>query len=122
MRPAPCSQVSLPSDLSRAQGTEAVRRDPPVTELKISIKHFPSENTKLAEMEFYLLEDLDFHLTVFHPYRSLAVLCGRTRADTGKFLPEDSLLEGEREEDVKTGRGTGAGALEVDKEIFEHAW
>ena len=29
-------------------------------------------------MEFYLLEDLDFHLTVFHPYHDLADLCGST--------------------------------------------
>lgn len=91
-------------------------------DLKIQIKHFPMDNTKLAEMEFYLLEDLDFHLTVFHPYRSLAVLCGKTRADTGSFAPDDSLLDGERAEDVKTGRGTGSGAMEVDKEIFEQAW
>ena len=38
---------------------------------------FPSDNTKLAEMEFYLIEELDFHLIVFHPYRSLVQLCGR---------------------------------------------
>jgi cyclin C len=28
---------------------------------------FPGETNKLGEMEFYLMEDLDFHLTIFHP-------------------------------------------------------
>jgi cyclin C len=30
---------------------------------------FPNDATVLAEMEFYLIEDLDFHLMVWHPYR-----------------------------------------------------
>lgn len=90
-------------------------------ELKIPLKHFPSEATKLAEMEFYLLEDLDFHLIVFHPYRALASLCGKDPADTGTFasvLPE----LGENEEDARLGRGTGKGALVFDKDIFDNAW
>jgi cyclin C len=88
-------------------------------ELKIPIKHFPADNTKLAEMEFYLLEDLDFHLHVFHPYRSLTALCGREPMDTGWFPAPG---EEELEEDVKLGRGTGKGAVRFDKEIFETAW
>lgn len=36
-------------------------------------------------MEFYLLEDLDFHLIVFHPYRSLLAICGREASDAGTF-------------------------------------
>jgi cyclin C len=46
---------------------------------------FPNETHKLGEMEFYLLEDLDFHLTVFHPYRSILHMTGREPADGGKF-------------------------------------
>lgn len=38
---------------------------------------FVSDNHRLAEMEFYLLEELDFHLIVFHPYRALIQLTGR---------------------------------------------
>ncbi|GAA5861895.1 hypothetical protein JCM8547_008588 [Rhodosporidiobolus lusitaniae] len=38
---------------------------------------FSSDNHRLAEMEFYLLEELDFHLVVYHPYRVLVQLCGR---------------------------------------------
>lgn len=38
---------------------------------------FPSDTTKLCEMEFYLIEDLECHLIVFHPYRSLVQITGR---------------------------------------------
>lgn len=72
-------------------------------------------------MEFYLLEDLDFHLTVFHPYRSLAALCGKSKADTGTF-PTNDPVDGETEEDVQLGRGTGRGAFVVDNDIFNEAW
>ncbi|KAI0829224.1 cyclin-like protein [Trametes gibbosa] len=41
------------------------------------IKTFPSDNSKLAEMEFYLVDELDCDLTVFHPYRALMSLCGQ---------------------------------------------
>ncbi|KAH9853333.1 cyclin-like protein [Lenzites betulinus] len=41
------------------------------------IKTFPSDNSKLAEMEFYLVDELDCDLTVFHPYRTLMSLCGK---------------------------------------------
>lgn len=38
--------------------------------------HFNMSNdvATLAEMEFYLLEDLQFHLVVYHPYRSLITI------------------------------------------------
>ena len=49
------------------------------------IKMFPAETHKVGEMEFYLLEDLDFHLIVFHPYRSLLHITGREPADSGRF-------------------------------------
>ncbi|WRT63298.1 uncharacterized protein IL334_000203 [Kwoniella shivajii] len=49
------------------------------------IKIFPAEANKLGEMEFYLLEDLDFHLVIFHPYRALLHITGREPADAGKF-------------------------------------
>lgn len=52
---------------------------------EFQIKMFPPETTKLGEMEFYLLEDLDFHLVVFHPYRALLHICGREMADGGRF-------------------------------------
>jgi len=57
------------------------------------IKTFPSDYTKLAEMEFYLLSDLDFHLIVYHPYRTLSALCGREPMDPGTF-DDDELPQG----------------------------
>lgn len=37
---------------------------------------FTNDIASLAEMEFYLLEDLQFHLIVYHPYRSLITIAG----------------------------------------------
>lgn len=67
-----------------------------------NIKMFPGETNKLGEMEFYLLEDLDFHLVVFHPYRSLLHMTGREPADSGRFsktrVDEDNeMRKGENE-------------------------
>ncbi|WVQ64394.1 uncharacterized protein L199_002560 [Kwoniella botswanensis] len=62
-----------------------------------NIKMFPAESNKLGEMEFYLLEDLDFHLVIFHPYRALLHITGREPADSGKFpmsrVEEDQMLK-----------------------------
>ncbi|CAG8579657.1 2670_t:CDS:2, partial [Paraglomus occultum] len=35
---------------------------------------FAYDNQKVAEMEFYLLEELEFNLIVYHPYRTLKTL------------------------------------------------
>ena len=73
-------------------------------------------------MEFYLLEDLDFHLIIFHPYRSLLAACGREPSDPGKFeksrIEEDAEIrkteleaKKKRDEEIrKAGPGGGAGA------------
>lgn len=36
---------------------------------------FPYDSSKVAEFEFYLLEELEFYLIVWHPYRSLTQIC-----------------------------------------------
>ncbi|KAG8931243.1 RNA polymerase II holoenzyme cyclin-like subunit [Tulasnella sp. 419] len=82
------------------------------------IKTFPTDNSKLAEMEFYLLEDLEFHLVVFHPYRSLAALCGRlgvldTVAEAGEVGAEP---------DEERFWGTGEGKLNLDDGCVQMAW
>ena len=68
---------------------------------------FPGETNKLGEMEFYLMEDLDFHLTIFHPYRSLLHMLGREPADPGKFpqsrVDEDAEIK-KKEAEVKKKR------------------
>ncbi|GAA5944502.1 uncharacterized protein JCM15063_006383 [Sporobolomyces koalae] len=48
-------------------------------EMGITASAFTWDNNRLAEMEFYLIEELDFHLIVYHPYRALLQLCGRDR-------------------------------------------
>lgn len=35
---------------------------------------FPSDNSSLAEMEFYLLEEMEFDLVIHHSYRSLVAI------------------------------------------------
>ena len=46
------------------------------------VKNFPSDNSKLAEMEFYLVSDLGCDLVVFHPYRTLPSLYAGERQRT----------------------------------------
>jgi cyclin C len=54
-----------------------------------SVKNFPTDNSKLAEMEFYLVDDLECDLTVFHPYRTLLTLCKKE----SEFDPSATLVE-----------------------------
>lgn len=67
------------------------------------IRSIPSDHTKLGEMEFYLLEDLEFNLTVFHPYQDLADLCttqdgddasnSRELSGRGKLVLEEGAMQ-----------------------------
>ncbi|GAA5982966.1 hypothetical protein JCM5350_003522 [Sporobolomyces pararoseus] len=68
---------------------------------------FVADNNRLAEMEFYLIEELDFHLIVFHPYRALMQLCGRDGGDQAG---------GEE------GRESRRKMLEMDDHSFQMAW
>ncbi|KAJ8506883.1 hypothetical protein ONZ45_g10650 [Pleurotus djamor] len=61
-------------------------------------KTFPSDNSKLAEMEFYLVDDLECDLVVFHPYRTLLTLCKKEG---------DSSQEEEEGEAGELGAGIG---------------
>lgn len=73
----------------------------------MGLNSFTADNTKLAEMEFYLIEELDFHLIVFHPYRSLVQLCGR---DGGLSAGGDF------------GRLGRSAMLEMDDSALQMAW
>ncbi|RKO85283.1 cyclin-like protein, partial [Blyttiomyces helicus] len=42
-----------------------------VTEMKHILGRFHYDIATIAEFEFYLLEDLDFHMILYHPYRPL---------------------------------------------------
>lgn len=68
------------------------------------------DNVQLAEMEFYLIEELDFHLIIFHPYRSLVQLCGRDGAST--------LSEGDENEE----RSRRESMLDIDDAALQMAW
>ncbi|RDX43044.1 cyclin-like protein, partial [Lentinus brumalis] len=84
------------------------------------IKSFPSDNSKLAEMEFYLVDELECDLTVFHPYRTLMTLCGK---EGGGSLP--AAEAGEADADDTDGPrywGTGEGKLELQEGALQMAW
>ncbi|KAG9101818.1 RNA polymerase II holoenzyme cyclin-like subunit, partial [Ceratobasidium sp. 370] len=88
------------------------------------MKSFPSDHSKLAEMEFYLLEDLDFDLIVFHPYRSLHALFARYEAvqeseagEVGSGATASFYNDGERY------WGTGEGRMEdIEDGAMSMAW
>lgn len=71
----------------------------------MGLTSFTSDNHRLAEMEFYLLEELDFHLIVYHPYRALVQLSGRE----GGAVTENSIEQ-------------KAMMLEMDDTSLQMAW
>nr|VWP00568.1 N/A [Ganoderma boninense] len=83
------------------------------------IKSFPSDNSKLAEMEFYLVDELECDLTIFHPYRTLMTLCGK---EGGAAIPEAEAGEADAD-DVDGLRywGTGEGKLELQEGALQMA-
>lgn len=98
-----------------------------------NIKNFPSDNAKLAEMEFYLVGDLECDLVVFHPYRTLLALVCKKEANAGNRNDSSALMdaeEGEADEmgigiGAEEGRrywGTGQGKLELSTGALQTAW
>ncbi|OSD01686.1 cyclin-like protein [Trametes coccinea BRFM310] len=79
------------------------------------IKTFPTDNSKLAEMEFYLVDELDCDLTVFHPYRTLMTLVGK-----GTSAASDTEV-GEAEDGPRYW-GTGEGKLELSEQAIQTSW
>jgi len=57
---------------------------------EFGIKNFSSDNARLAEMEFYLVDDLECDLTVFHPYRALMQLVCKEGTVTSSIVDEDT--------------------------------
>ena len=74
-------------------------------------------------MEFYLVDDLECDLVVFHPYRTLLSLCKKE----GNSHSSNSE-EGETEDPgigIEDGRrywGTGDGQLELTPAALQTAW
>ncbi|KDQ65171.1 hypothetical protein JAAARDRAFT_117818 [Jaapia argillacea MUCL 33604] len=90
------------------------------------IKTFPSDTSKLAEMEFYLVDDLECDLTIFHPYRTLMTLCYKEGSNVGAGGGADGNIEaGELGAGIDDGQrywGTGEGRLELHEGALQMAW
>ncbi|KAF5337130.1 hypothetical protein D9611_003057 [Ephemerocybe angulata] len=106
------------------------------------IKSFPSDNSKLAEMEFYLVDDLECDMVVYHPYKTLLALCKKDMSSASASTSTSSVFggsneegeEGEAEEDSGmpgTGIGsedgarywgTGQGQLVLSESALQAAW
>jgi cyclin C len=76
-------------------------------------------------MEFYLVDDLECDLVVFHPYRTLLALCKKEASATSSSASE----EGEAEDLIGVGIddgprywGTGDGQLEFPTTSLQTAW
>ncbi|CAO1617748.1 unnamed protein product [Parajaminaea phylloscopi] len=67
---------------------------------------FPPSSTDIAEMEFYLLRDLNYHLILHHPYRSLMTIVGTV----GKAALTKAELESK-------SRGKAGGATTSQKSV-----
>ncbi|CAL1712803.1 unnamed protein product [Somion occarium] len=87
---------------------------------EIGVKTFPSDNHKLAEMEFYLVADLDCDLVVFHPYRTLMSLCGKEGQITIREAEAGEMGTGI--DDGPRYWGTGEGKLELQEGAVQLAW
>ncbi len=72
-----------------------------------NVKHFPSDNSKLAEVEFYLVDDLECDLTIFHPYRTLMALCKK----------ESAAHDNEETEAGELGVGVDSDDLHFDEKL-----
>ncbi|EJT99205.1 C/H/G cyclin [Dacryopinax primogenitus] len=75
----------------------------------------------IAEMEFYLLEDLDFHLIMHHPYRTLMQLCGESSASRSGGESEEGEA-GEGLVDARRFWSTGKGTLQFEENARSQAW
>ncbi|KAF8164749.1 cyclin-like protein [Crassisporium funariophilum] len=90
-----------------------------------NVKNFSSDNAKIAEMEFYLVDDLECDLIVFHPYRTLLSLC-KKEINISSLNSEEGETEdagvGVGDEDGQRYWGTGEGQLELTPAALQTAW
>jgi hypothetical protein len=91
-------------------------------EEQYNVKSFPSDNSKLAEMEFYLVDDLECDLIVFHPYRTLLTLCRKESSDDPSLHEAEAGEVGIGIDDGPRYWGTGEGQLELSEGALQTAW
>lgn len=86
-----------------------------------NIRNFPPDTSKLAEMEFYLVDDLECDLVVYHPYRTLMIL-----ARSPDWTASDSDLEaGELGTGIEDGEkywGSNCKRLDMQAGGAQFAW
>ncbi|KAF9268444.1 cyclin-like protein [Marasmius fiardii PR-910] len=78
---AACCYVAAKTEESPVHIKNVVTESRSLFSHQYGVKNFPSDNTKLAEMEFYLVDDLECDLVIFHPYRTLLALCKKETND-----------------------------------------
>ncbi|KAL0058138.1 RNA polymerase II holoenzyme cyclin-like subunit [Marasmius tenuissimus] len=90
------------------------------------VKNFPSDNTKLAEMEFYLVDDLECDLVIFHPYRTLLALCKKEDTSGVQSLIAEAeageVGAGVAEDDGPRYWGLDGAKLELSEGALQTAW
>ena len=88
-----------------------------------NVKNFSSDNAKIAEMEFYLVDDLECDLVVYHPYRTLLALCKKeVNNDTSNSEEGETEDPGIGVEDGHRYWGTGDGQLELTPAALQTSW
>ncbi|KAG0148404.1 hypothetical protein CROQUDRAFT_654909 [Cronartium quercuum f. sp. fusiforme G11] len=88
---------------------------------------FPNDAAVLAEMEFYLIEDLDFHLIIWHPYRDLAQFTGREDSAVPKDAAEKTsewvpAVGSPTYDDYRQECDRQASMLDLSDEALQMAW
>lgn len=77
---AACIYVAAKAEETPVHVKSVVNEAKQLFQADYGIKNFPTDNARLAEMEFYLVDELECDLTVFHPYRTLLTLvCAQVR-------------------------------------------
>ncbi|KAJ1021770.1 hypothetical protein NDA13_005383 [Ustilago tritici] len=101
---------------------------------EVGYRGLPGDNSSLAEMEFCLLEEMEFDLILFHPYRSLIALYdsfGCASGSVGKEAGKETGIGGEIEafgvikglRSVEEKQGGGGGKLEeFDQQVLQLSW
>ncbi len=88
-----------------------------------NVRHFPSDNSKLGEMEFYLVDDLECDLTVFHPYRTLMALCKKeSSTDEDDETEAGELGVGVSADEGQRYWGSSEDKLEMSEAALQMAW
>lgn len=90
---------------------------------ELGIWTVPPDNHRLAEMEFYLVDELECDLTVFHPYRTLTTLCSKDlkESEMAAELAASIRDPGNGVENGERYWGTGVGKLVLHEKPLQLA-